>query len=666
MSPSPIILNHMSDSDDSSNDQNEYTITDYFRLIRPLWEFQQESTYLDHQKLLRTILDFSLTHSISLRNLQKRELELGDIDLADSNLDTIVIRTKNNSSLSNLEHPYVFHGALRNKYVELCPHFALSAYLFSRFHVADTYGSLELQLQENTNLKLEEIKLLKGSHKLSGISYSQQHKSAISALQLSKLTFKDINLNKLLSTQDFDDCERMLLLQKTHLPMQTMVRVAGFDSIENYNIVRDSIEPPEELMELIFPFLSFTKAEFTTSPGYEQLKKVLIRLRRSMCQDMVLIKRLYPNNCLSKHPIFNTDIFNNFAKEMVFTGVLDKSPLFTLPIDYKPADSFSKPQSFSSDRSSNSESSDPGQFQKLISEQNDKINNLEKLVCNYNDQHKFIYSQLSDYISKQNEVFQSQSELLQKIQNTTTGLLVLISSRNKNMIPLAQLSLQETTEHLSTVGTSNLRQGINNTMELLGKLNDFNLRHVQMTQTHVPPLQQHPHMVPTLHQPPPGPPPSHSYAYKGHYLHSDLRLQTHTTRQVVPTIGHHSAYSQEAMSLMTADELKRQSILNRRLSRQASTLFEMWDDFKSLEKDLKDHEITMTEWLKVHGSSERQFRHTRLKIIKFIEDEAARTHANVEYIKQKLHDKMRNRLRPWTLDEVQRMLTSGKRIQLDD
>lgn len=106
--------------------------------------------------------------------------------------------------------------------------------------------------------------------------------------------------------------------------------------------------------------------------------------------------------------------------------------------------------------------------------------------------------------------------------------------------------------------------------------------------------------------------------------------------------------------------------LERRLSRQATTLYEMWDDFKSLEEELRVHEISVTEWLKVHGSSERQFRHTRLKIIRFVEEEAQRRQVPVEVVKEKLHNKMRNRLRPWTLDEVQRMLTAGRKIDLDD
>ena len=123
---------------------------------------------------------------------------------------------------------------------------------------------------------------------------------------------------------------------------------------------------------------------------------------------------------------------------------------------------------------------------------------------------------------------------------------------------------------------------------------------------------------------------------------------------------------QPSSSTDASQNPERQRVLHRRLSRQATTLYEMWDDFKGLEKALEDYGISVTEWLKLHGSSERQFRHTRMKIIKFIEDEAERRNTNVEDIKQRLHNKMRNRIRPWTLDEVQRMLTANKRINLDD
>ena len=109
---------------------------------------------------------------------------------------------------------------------------------------------------------------------------------------------------------------------------------------------------------------------------------------------------------------------------------------------------------------------------------------------------------------------------------------------------------------------------------------------------------------------------------------------------------------------------KRNAVLHRRLSRSAATLYEMWDDFKSLEKELYANGISTTEWLKVHGSSERQFRHTRMKIIRFVEQEASRRNLLVEQVKHMLYEKMRNRQRPWTIDEVQRQLTAGRRIDL--
>ena len=51
----------------------------------------------------------------------------------------------------------------------------------------------------------------------------------------------------------------------------------------------------------------------------------------------------------------------------------------------------------------------------------------------------------------------------------------------------------------------------------------------------------------------------------------------------------------------TPQNPERQRVLHRRLSRQATTLYEMWDDFKGLEKALEDYGISVTEWLKLHA-----------------------------------------------------------------
>ena len=118
------------------------------------------------------------------------------------------------------------------------------------------------------------------------------------------------------------------------------------------------------------------------------------------------------------------------------------------------------------------------------------------------------------------------------------------------------------------------------------------------------------------------------------------------------------------MNLITFDAVEPGKLVEDTF-RQVVNVYEMWDDFKSLQQELEENEVSVTEWLKLHGSSERQFRHTRQKIIRFIEEEAQRTNCSVELVKDRLHNKMRNRAKPWTLDEVQRMLTSGKRINLE-
>ncbi|KAK6464901.1 hypothetical protein DFJ63DRAFT_294838 [Scheffersomyces coipomensis] len=587
----------MSDSEDSSIDTNEYSIQDYYKLIRPLWAAKNvNASYLNNHKLLRTLVDFSLTHSLFLKNLQKRELDLGDIIPTKINyLNSLVIRTPNHNNLNNQQNPYQYYGCFRNKFVEFCPHLAISAYLFTRFHIPDDYGSLEFIFNENHKLNLQDVKLLKGNNKLSAISYSQQHKSSINALGLSGLNYKDINLNKLLSTQEFEINDKLVSLDIEQLPHRLMLQLAGnFTSFNDYVIPRNNLEPPQELLDQIFPFIN-TIDPISDSSSMLRIKHLLTILRRSLVQDMVIIKRKYPNNPISKHPLFNSEAFNKFNINMD-----DMSDNYESMINNPNLD-----------------------LSKIVEIQNNKIKNLQDQLNNIYGDQKNVFENFNSFVELQNDVFQRQSEHLQKIQNSINGLLVLFSTRNKNLIPLAQQSLSETSEFINSISSANVNQGLNNTLELLSKLSSTNASQVITINNTNPvfnalqPIQQ----IPQPLQP---------------------------------------------QAPLTPQQLERQLILNRRLSRQATTLFEMWDDFKGLEQALKDHEITVTEWLKVHGSSERQFRHTRLKIIKFIEDESARRNCSVEIIKEKLHNKMRNRLRPWTLDEVQRMLTSGKRINLND
>ena len=128
----------MSDSEDSE-DLNEYTIEDYYKIVRPLLAANNiNANYLDNHKLLRTLVDFSLSHSLSLK-IYKTRVGVSKFNPEKINyVDSLIIETKSASGTQ-------YTGCFRNRCIEFCPHFAIAAYLFSRFHI--------LMNMEHTNLR---------------------------------------------------------------------------------------------------------------------------------------------------------------------------------------------------------------------------------------------------------------------------------------------------------------------------------------------------------------------------------------------------------------------------------------------------------------------------------------------------------------------------------
>ncbi|KAL6453968.1 hypothetical protein SBY92_003422 [Candida maltosa Xu316] len=683
----------MSDSEDSLIDTNDYTIDDYYKLVKPLLAAKNiNANYLNDHKLLRTLVDFNLSHSLFLKNLSKRQLELNDLIPSKINyIDTIIVKSTTTTSST-------YTGCFRNKFVEFCPHFAIAAYLFSRFHIPDEYGSYEFILSDSSKkITLDHVKLMKGNNKLSTISYSQQHKSSINALSISGLNYKDINLTKLLSTHHHhnnNNNNNILSSKKIDdLNHSLMLKLSGFNSFEDYNLLRNSFQPPQSLLDKIFPFINDINPQ-DYSEEMLQIKELLIMLRKSLVQDMVIIKKKYPLNPLSKSEIFSSMDFLNFINSIELSNDLN---------DIINQSVFNSNDTGNTTANNDTDETDPDDedLNKIIDTQNKKIKQLDEYIHDLvNTQQTKMLEILNNFVETQNQVFLNQSENMQKILNSINGLIILISSQNKNSLQLANQSLQETSNFIKNVEHTNIEKGINNTMELLSNLNQPSVQNPPPPPSQ--PLQPRPMSQPSTisslihHQPPPPPPlPISSTATSStsstlqhtiplqpplpHQQHPYYLPHTSSTNTPSQQLSHpmspipltHQAPPPPPQPLphpinMTPQQIERQRALNRRLSRQATTLFEMWDDFKGLEKELRDHDITVTEWLKVHGSSERQFRHTRLKIIKFIEEEAIRRRSNVEYIKERLHNKMRNRVRPWTLDEVQRMLTANKRIDLDD
>ncbi|CAI5760792.1 unnamed protein product [Candida verbasci] len=614
-----------SDSEDSSTiDENIYQVSDLYKLYRPLWVAKSiDQSYLNKHKIFRTMCDFNITHGFLMKNLLKRKIKLKDLHATKiKNIDGLIITTTE-------ENEQLYYGAVRNNLIEFCPISSIACYLFSRFHIADEHGAYEFNESNIINL-LDEIYLLKGNNKLNAISYSQQHKSAINALSLSGLNYKDINLLKLLTTHTFEIKEKLQSNSPKNLPLNLIFKLSGFNSIEDYHIERDLIQPPEALTRKIFPFIN-------NLDDSNQFKQLISLLRICLCQDMIIIKFKYPQNAISTHAIFNSEEFDEYIKEVQSNGklnsIIQKNSVYSIIAEDTESEDSSGRRS--SDRSSDNIANEKTQITSLnmkIIQLNEKLETLSKESLD-------LKNLLISFVEKQTDVFQKQSENFQIIQNSINGLIILISTNNKNSLPLIQQSLSETSNFISNQEQMNIKLGINNTIELLSKLNQ--------EQHH----QQAHHQFP-------------------HQLQPQSFYSKSPSMPILPPRSDSLSPENQSLNVsnipLTPQQQERQRILNKRLSRQATTLFEMWDDFKNLEKELKDYDITVTEWLKVHGSSERQFRHTRLKIIKFIEEEAERRNCSVELIKERLHNKMRNRLRPWTLDEVQRMLTSGNKIDLDD
>lgn len=635
------------ESNSSLKDDIVYSFEDYVHLVEPLLN-SSATNYLDKHISLRTLVDFALSHSLFMKSLQKREIKFSDLcsipiystspiknEVSSSEQITSSLNPVTNilvikSHLVNFQDQYF--GCLRHKIIEACPHLAIAMYLFSRFHITDDYGSIELTNEFAKDPLFHQTLLLKGSKRFQAMSYSQQHKSLSKILKIAG--FDSVNYGKFMSSSQYSIESDSLLSRKpasleiNKLPFESLSKMAGFESLSSYDITRDSIEPPEELVKQIFPFID---DDFKSSPNLfgqfgsnftlsEGFKNLLKSLRRSLIQDMVIIRNKYPENILSQHPIFNSQAFEDFSNLYIQKGIIEKPA--SRCSSKSSISSFGSPGITPRQNLSKPEFTEPilsNQVQELYQIQTQQdliIKQLQKQMVFYQEQQSVLQNDIQTFVKNQNDVFQKQSEYLQKLQNTTNGLSILLSSNLPGKLNHINHNLINSSNVLSSLNNNSIQQGLQNTVDLLSKMNNNQQNFVTIN--------------------------NNSNIYNN--------SPSHVTKTLV-------FEDQKA--------LERKKVLYRRLSRQATTLYEMWDDYKNLEKDLKEHGISTTERLKIHGSSERQFRHTRMKIIRFVEEEAARRGCSIEQVKDKLHNKMRNRLRPWTLDEVQRMLTSGKRIPLD-
>ena len=574
-------------SDESINDISDDSR--YHQLLKPLWECDTDE--VKPHTCLRTLVNFSLGHSFLFPSGQRREVCIADMrtyeleQQGSKSCPIALIITTNNSTTSNGPQ---YAGCLRARDVDKCPVASIAMYLFSRYHIADAYGNTESGPDFLSAEKFRNIKLMKGSNSSQAMSYSQQHKSAAKAVELAGLKdSKNFSLPKLLTTNRDEDLtrnDRPHLVNLNNLPHQIIYKLAGFERGCDYDIGRDRLDPPQEVLKQIFPFID---GDITIEdPLLLHVRLLFLYLRHVLVQDMVLLKHRYPNNPVLQHPFFNTPSFNFYASRVNETMALGID-MYSSPSPESSPFSLPEPRTHSVSPSTLSQYDAVGR--RMVRLQQDH------------------YLRLQRYMRHQDWAIRQQSQQLQKIQEALNGVQILHLARSNGTSGMAEQSLRSIATSLKDLSRCSFDscQGIKE----LNKTVEQNCQ--KLTQ-----------------------------------FVEERKLME------VPTFDNEEFAT------------KRNAVLHRRLSRSAATLYEMWDDFKSLEKELYANGISTTEWLKVHGSSERQFRHTRMKIIRFVEQEASRRNLLVEQVKHMLYEKMRNRQRPWTIDEVQRQLTAGRRIDL--
>lgn len=310
------MLDLSEESRPQNNDLPTYNVGDYHRLILPLIDGQLLQL-LNMHSFLRTLVDFSLTHTLQMLALQKRELALADLGIKHiSGLDVLTTKMFVPKAASRS----MVAGCVRHKVVELCPHFVIATYLFARIHIPDTFSEMDLTAENLCDPQFLQYKLLNGGKKLRLLSYSQQYKALTKILKIFD-EIKPIFLGRLLrahknadsalgAIREEDVSVLVLAVNLEELKVESLLTVAGFNNRSEYLLERAQREPPADILKQIFPFLD----EPLQNPDHDTIYEVLRHLRRTLVQDMVEIKRRFPHNILCDHAIFQTDAFTKFSQ----------------------------------------------------------------------------------------------------------------------------------------------------------------------------------------------------------------------------------------------------------------------------------------------------------------------------------------------------------------
>ena len=171
------------------------------------------------------------------------------------------------------------------------------------------------------------------------VSHAKTHISRGCAARMTELKGLDEDQIRRLGHWASGAMERHYL---SALPRKGMRVMSGFSPRENsYFIKRDCLEPPESLLQQIFPQLDNTLLLQQQGQADQSLScigflKLLKKLREVVLQDSVFLQDCYPELFLWRHSLFRSTEYQNFKSELLNAVDVEEDPSITRMEDVMP------------------------------------------------------------------------------------------------------------------------------------------------------------------------------------------------------------------------------------------------------------------------------------------------------------------------------------------
>ncbi|KAE8189287.1 hypothetical protein A4X06_0g7249 [Tilletia controversa] len=273
---------------------------------------------------LRDCVCFLLSHFALLRGDDLRPIELADIhhlEMRNEGLsDCFAVMLLLRSGKTNKHGRVEFGSFIRNKDASICPVGFLAFYLFSRFHVVGLPAPDFTSADRWYPLKL--FRATKNGTTTKAISYNTQ----------------------LDSIDDAFEAAGIVGSAKTHLARRSGAQMAELGGAEegqcclrvhagftrdggSYSLSRD-VHVKEELLKKVFPWADDWDAAISTGKTADGKRveiniaargfvRLLLRLRKVIIQDAVVLRKIFPNWFVWSHSLFGDRLFLQYERDLL-------------------------------------------------------------------------------------------------------------------------------------------------------------------------------------------------------------------------------------------------------------------------------------------------------------------------------------------------------------